>query len=246
MMAYLRVALLLTINVNSSKFCYKHGLGCALGPVSLRNINFLSLSLANLSRIESLAVATSARISGKLFMFVLRLLGSIGVGIFMSAFIFINTAHAQAVGKGISNLELPRFVSLKAGEARLRVGPGKNYGVDWLYVKRGLPLEVVQEFDYWRRVRDSEGNEGWIFHSLLSGKRTIVIAPWEKGNADKTIIVRARPDRNSKPVRRFQPGVLAEVTQCDGSWCYIVHKNGKGYVAQGEVWGVYPDEKLDN
>src|SRR4051812_36019985 len=82
-------------------------------------------------------------------------------------------AEAQA-GKMTSGLPLPRFVTLKARKINLRVGPGQDYAVSWLYVKSGLPVEIVQEYDNWRRIRDADGTEGWVFHSMLSGERSAV------------------------------------------------------------------------
>src|SRR5690348_10149454 len=82
---------------------------------------------------------------------------------------------------GPSGLPLPRFVSLKSGRVNSRIGPGVNYAIDWMYLKPGLPMEILQEFDNWRKVRDSDGAEGWINQSLLSGKRTGIAAPWQKG-----------------------------------------------------------------
>jgi SH3-like domain-containing protein len=82
---------------------------------------------------------------------------------------------------GPSGLPLPRFVSLKSGRVNARIGPGVTYPVNWLYLKPGLPMEIIQEFDTWRKVRDSDGAEGWINQSLLSGKRTGLVAPWQRG-----------------------------------------------------------------
>src|SRR4051794_17125501 len=78
---------------------------------------------------------------------------------------FASAAQAQAT-KAASGLPLPRFVTLKAKKINLRVGPGQDYAVSWLYVKSGLPVEIVQEFDNWRRIRDADGTEGWVFHSM--------------------------------------------------------------------------------
>ncbi|MEO0393553.1 MAG: SH3 domain-containing protein [Pseudomonadota bacterium] len=155
-------------------------------------------------------------------------------------------AGAQAVGKGISNLELPRFVSLKAKRANLRVGPGRNYAVEWTFVKVGTPLEVVQEFDLWRRVRYADGTEGWLYHSLLSGKRTATTAPW-KASADQVTLIeaRAQADENAPTTARFEPNVQVDVQSCDGTWCNVRHKSGRGWVRQTELWGVYPQEKID-
>ena len=86
-------------------------------------------------------------------------------------------AQAQAT-KGPTGLPLPRFVSLKSRKVNLRVGPGQDYATSWLYLKPGLPVEIIQEYDNWRRIRDADGTEGWVFHSLLSGERSAIAAPW--------------------------------------------------------------------
>jgi SH3-like domain-containing protein len=111
-----------------------------------------------------------------------------------------STVSAQEVGP--SGLPLPRFVSLRANRVNLRVGPGTNYAVEWMYLKSGLPMEIIQEYDNWRRVRDADGAEGWINQSLLSGNRTAVVAPWHKGQgrrADQSLW-RGQP-------RRGDPGL---------------------------------------
>ena len=93
------------------------------------------------------------------------------------------SAAEPGVTLGKSGLPIPRFVSLKAGRVNVRVGPGEDYKVSWVFTKPALPVEVIQEFDTWRRIRDSDGAVGWVFHSLLSGKRTAVVTPWAGGDA---------------------------------------------------------------
>src|SRR6478672_13751597 len=80
-------------------------------------------------------------------------------------------AWADATG-GASGLPVPRFVSLKADKVNMHIGPAKTYEVKWVYQRAGLPVEITAEFENWRRIRDADGTEGWIYHSLLSGKRT--------------------------------------------------------------------------
>ncbi len=101
----------------------------------------------------------------------------------------------------------------------MRVGPGRDYMVDWMYMKRGLPMEVIQEYDTWRKVRDAEGNEGWVLHSLLSGDRTAIVAPWEE--KDTMIEMRARPvgefaHRRKARARRDRAG-----SACEDGWCEL-------------------------
>jgi SH3-like domain-containing protein len=150
---------------------------------------------------------------------------------------------ARAVGTGTeSGLPLPRFVSLKADKVNVRNGPSREHDVSWVFTRAGLPVEITAEYENWRRVRDSEGSEGWIYHSLLSGRRTALIAPWAKG---ETVPLYARPDTGAAVAARLQPGVLSVVKACNGTWCRISGEGFDGFVEQERLWGVYPKEKLE-
>ncbi|KAB0683009.1 hypothetical protein F6X38_01770 [Aureimonas leprariae] len=142
-----------------------------------------------------------------------------------------------------SKLPLPRFVSLKSARVNLRVGPGKDYAVSWLYTKPGLPVEIVQEYELWRRIRDSEGTEGWVYHSLLSGVRTGIAAPWLKGKTT-TIDLHRNTSEDATVVAKMEPGVVSKVKECAFAWCEVEVSGRKGYVRQNDIWGVYPDEKF--
>ena len=91
-------------------------------------------------------------------------------------------------------------------------------------------------------MRDSEGTEGWVLHSLLSGRRTALVAPWKKG---EVFTLRAQPAKDAAPVAELQSGVIAAIKSCDGSWCHISGDGFDGYIAQNSLWGVYPNEKID-
>lgn len=152
-------------------------------------------------------------------------------------------ANAQAVTKGASGYPLPRYASLKSERVNMRVGPGREYQVEWMYMKRGLPMEIIQEYDNWRKVRDAEGNEGWIMHSLLSGTRTAIVAPWEKGSG--MIDMLNASDPSATAVAHVEPGVVASVSQCSKGWCKLTIQGTNGYIRQNQLWGVYPDEEVD-
>lgn len=155
-------------------------------------------------------------------------------------------AQAQETGSitgTYSKLPLPRFVSLKSARVNLRVGPGRDYAVSWLYLKPGLPVEIVQEYELWRRVRDSEGTEGWVYHSLLSGERTAIAAPWLKGKST-TIDLHTAAAKDAALVAQLEPGVVTKVDECGLGWCEVEVSGRKGYLRQNEIWGVYPDERL--
>lgn len=156
-------------------------------------------------------------------------------------------ALAQGAAKGASGLPLPRFVSLKAKRVNLRIGPGRDYAVSWLYTRSGVPMEVIQEYDNWRRVRDAEGTEGWVYQSLLSGERTAVTAPWKRsGQADVLIPMRSDARGNSDIVARLEPGVIVTMRECNGKWCQADAQGVQGWIEQDEVWGAYPGEAFKN
>lgn len=171
-----------------------------------------------------------------------RIASLIAIALLAAAFFTVGPSSALAVEKGASGLPLPRYVSLKSSRVNMRIGPGRDYKVQWLYVKRGLPMEIIQEYDNWRKVRDPEGNEGWILHSLLSGERTAIVAPWDRGG--EMITVHSQPDRNALLAARLEPGVLATVGECEGGWCSLRVRGVRGFVRQTALWGVYPGESF--
>ncbi len=149
----------------------------------------------------------------------------------------------SAPAKGPSGLPLPRFVSLKSNRVNVRKGPGTDYPVAWIFSQAGLPVEVVAEFENWRQVRDSEGAEGWVFHALLSGRRTALIMPWAKEK--QLIVLHSRAAADSTPVARVETGVLGNITSCDGEWCEFSVSGYTGYVEQERLWGVYRGERVN-
>ena len=151
------------------------------------------------------------------------------------------TAQADQIGSA-SGLPVPRYVSLKSDRVNLREGPSKDHRTVWIFQRAGLPVEITAEFEIWRKVRDSEGAEGWVLHSLLSGRRTALVAPWKKG-IDSILYNKASP--KSAPVAKLQPNVIASVRGCDGAWCRISGDSFDGFIQQSNLWGVYPNEKIE-
>lgn len=143
-----------------------------------------------------------------------------------------------------SGLPIPRFVSLKSDKVNVRGGPTKDHEVTWVYARTGLPVEIVAEFDNWRRIRDWEGAEGWVYHSLLSGRRTGLIAPKAKPT-DDPIPIHVTADAQSAIAARLQPGVIGTVKRCNGTWCRVAGTGFDGWVEQVRLWGVYPNEKIE-
>jgi SH3-like domain-containing protein len=141
-----------------------------------------------------------------------------------------------------SGLPVPRFVSLKSDRVNLREGPSKDHRTSWVFQRAGLPVEITAEFETWRRIRDSDGSEGWVLHSLLSGRRTALVAPWEK---KASLPLYGRASLNGEVMAQLQPGVLANVKRCDGPWCRLTGQGFDGWMPQDKLWGVYPNEKVE-
>jgi SH3-like domain-containing protein len=141
-----------------------------------------------------------------------------------------------------SGLPLPRYVSLKSDHVNVRVGPTKDNDVSWVYTRSGLPVEITAEFENWRRVRDSEGAEGWVYHSLLSGRRTAVITMKSR---DELAPLYDSADPTSPVAARLQAGVVAQVKKCTAGWCRVTGSGFDGWIEQQRLWGVYAGEKVD-
>jgi SH3-like domain-containing protein len=155
-----------------------------------------------------------------------------------------NTTATAPVGGQlgtVTGLPLPRFVSLKSDRVNLREGPSKDHRTTWIYQKPGLPVEITAEFDVWRRIRDAEGSEGWVLHSLLSGRRTGMVAPWRK---DEEIPLYSAP-ASTRIVARLQNGVIGQLKKCDGAWCRLIGEGFDGWIEQNKLWGAYPQEKVE-
>jgi SH3-like domain-containing protein len=159
------------------------------------------------------------------------------------------TGAARAAGSvgdnpvgSATGLPVPRFVSLKSDRINVRAGPDKDQDVRWVYTRAGMPVEITAEFDNWRRVRDWEGAEGWVYHSLLSGKRTAIVVPRAKTDL---VPLYASADAESAVVAKLQSGVLASLKSCTGEWCHIEGRNFDGWIRQERIWGAYPHEKVE-
>ncbi len=149
-----------------------------------------------------------------------------------------STASAAEEGDGAPRLPIPRFASLRSNEVNMRTGPGMRYPIEWVYTRKGLPVEITAEYDIWRRVRDPEGTEGWISRVELTGKRMAVVT----GSAQD---LRDGRGEDSGVVAHLEPGALGQLLSCERDWCKIKFEGAKGYLRKSAFWGAYPEEKFD-
>ncbi len=142
-----------------------------------------------------------------------------------------------------SGLKLPRFVSLSKNETNVRAGPGQKYPIKWVLNRKYLPVEVILEYDNWRKIRDYEGQEGWVYRTLLSGKRTAIIL------GDKNAEIYKKPfdvdDKNSRVIIKLEPLVNVFVEECKGRWCAIKVSGFFGWIERKSLWGVYEHENFN-
>ncbi|MBM3518093.1 MAG: hypothetical protein FJX56_09550 [Alphaproteobacteria bacterium] len=136
-----------------------------------------------------------------------------------------------------SGLPVPRFVSLAAEKVNLRTGPGARYPIAWVFVRRGLPVEVVAEFDLWRQIVDSDGVKGWVHRAMLSGERTALVI-------DGVQAFRTHADDAAPVAFRAEPGVLGALRGCRGVWCQLEVAGHRGWTRRTNLWGVYPREEV--
>lgn len=147
-----------------------------------------------------------------------------------------------------SGLPLPRFVTTRSHPINVRVGPGTKYDIAWNYTISGVPVEIVQEFDTWRKIRDVDGDEGWVHQSLLTGNRAGFAEPLM---ANGEVDMHSGKSAESSVRARLAAGVRVSINECDGAWCQIAagppgeRQSFSGWVRQEELWGVYPDEEFD-
>lgn len=193
------------------------------------------------------------------------LLGGLWLGGLLAAAMAAAPDPARAAGDQSegSGLPLPRFVSLKSDHVNVRGGPNKDQDVAWIYTRPALPVEITAEFENWRRIRDRDGSEGWVYHTLLSGRRTAYVAQPKaqpaKAQPTKAQPANAQPTKappdlvplhasadGASPLRAMlEPGVVGTVKRCNGQWCRLTGAGFDGWVEQSRLWGVYPNEKIE-
>lgn len=131
-----------------------------------------------------------------------------------------------------------RFASLRADEVNVRAGPGVRYQVKWVFVRKHLPVQITADFESWRKIRDSEGAEGWVHRAMLSGKRTVVVT-------GEIMTMRRSPEDTAPAVARLAPGMVAEIETCQPQWCGVSVSSYSGWIPRKGLWGLKGDEIIE-
>ena len=147
----------------------------------------------------------------------------------------LSGAQAEDRKGPVTNLPMPRFVSMKATEGNVRRGPSLSHRIDWVYKRKDLPLQITNEYGHWRKVRDFDGAGGWVHYSLLSGVRTVLIQYDE-------LQLLTRPDPDSTVAAIVEKDVVARLDECIPDWCRIRKDGHRGWARKTALWGVTPGE----
>lgn len=161
------------------------------------------------------------------------------IGRILLCFLLLATGVAQAQERGPeTNLPIPRYVSIRSGEANVRRGPSLTHRIDWVFTQKDMPVEITAEHGHWRRIRDREGAGGWVHYALLSGVRTVIV--------DSDMLpIHSRPDPASPVVAQLELGVIARLGDCGPDWCRLNVAGYRGWAPKSALWGVAPDEILE-
>ncbi len=127
--------------------------------------------------------------------------------------------------------DVPYWASIRADEVNMRVGPGEDYRVLWVYHRASLPLKVLRIKEGWRLVQDPQGARGWILARFLSRSRGAIVTG--QGLAE----LRESGDGEAKLLWRLAPGVTGRLGDCSQGWCRFDLGGRSGFVQQDRVWG---------
>ncbi len=147
----------------------------------------------------------------------------------------IVAALAEQARGPVTNLPMPRYVSLKASKANVRRGPSLTHRIDWVLTRRNMPLQITAEHGHWRRVQDQDGAGGWVHYSLLSGVRTVIVE-------EDMLSIRSQPEPGANEVALLELGVVARLGECGAEWCWLMSGGYKGWAQKTALWGVTAEE----
>ena len=163
---------------------------------------------------------------------------SLWVGLTAVLLVLVNINAAHAEDERETGMALPRMVSLRSSLINARSGPGSRYPIEWVYKQKGAPVEIVAEFELWRKIKDWEGAESWVHKAMLSSRRFVrVVNPGENN-------IYAKDDKDSRVVAKVEDGVVGEIDKCPSpkGMCLIKFDNVQGWMPRQALFGIYKDE----
>ena len=156
----------------------------------------------------------------------------------LALMVYAATARAETLRGSVTNLPIPRFVSIKSDECNVRLGPSLSHKIDLVFTRKGMPVEITAEYGHWRRVRDRDGVGGLVHYSLLSGSRNVIIE-------EDMLSLHIRPNPDTQVAARLEMGVIARLNECSEGWCRLTAVGYKGWAPQKALWGIKENEIIE-
>jgi hypothetical protein len=153
-----------------------------------------------------------------------------------SLLVFISFACIATSLAVPNNFPVPRFVTIKFNEVNARTGPENDCPIEWVFVKKNEPVEVIAEFGQWRKIRDIKGEGGWVHSTVIAGNRSVVVV-----SKNPTLLL-SSPGKYENAVAKLLPEIRCSLNKCQKEWCQITCNSYKGWVSRKVLWGVYLEE----
>lgn len=150
------------------------------------------------------------------------------------------SALALSAPSAAQDKPTPYWASIASGKAMTRTGPGRNYPGVWLYQRRDLPVRVLKVYENWRLIEDPDGEKGWMLVSLMSSARTFVVKPGGSRN------IYEKPTTSSRIAYLAEAGVVGRIAKCEDQWCLVDIAKKRGWLAEGDLYGIDPGEVVED
>lgn len=120
------------------------------------------------------------------------------------------------------------FGSLKKNKVNVRIGPGTQYPIIWVYQRYMYPVKILNEYQNWYKIQDTEGEQGWVYKGLISSRRTTLV-----NEGDPAILYKESDGRI--PLYKLEPGVILGLNQCGAYMCEVKLDRTKGWVEKSRL-----------
>ena len=132
-----------------------------------------------------------------------------------------------------------RFATIRNNQVNMRTGPGEKYPIKWVYQEKHFPVEIIDEYELWRQVKEIDGTTGWIHRTQLSSARYGLILE------DTTLT--HKPNDTSKVVAIAGNGTIGKILKCPkkSDFCQLDFDKAKGWTRKSNFYGVYANEIID-
>lgn len=166
--------------------------------------------------------------------------------VFLAIFILCSCFNSSAAISSFTENFVSYYASIKSSEVNVRKGPNTRYPIEWVFKKKGEPVEVIAQFEHWYRIKDFNGDEGWVKSTMLTKKRRGIISLKSKSDKSSGLyaLLYSKPNTSSQVVAKIEHSKRVDITQCNKNWCQIKIVNLSGWLEKSQLWGAYAKEEF--